>query len=372
MKYYIKKLMSQELGSVRDGKAQRGRYIYVSKDDVVLDFFPQLSTTVTNDSSLIPIIPLYQNSPKKIYCNFIYHNDKFNVEGGTRNEYRIYSNKALEEDRLLFQTGDVLIFRREEIFKDKNVVNISDYRNLEEDNENVLFVYLCTKHDEELYQKCNQLVEKSKIRGQGHAVFDGCFEQVEARVSALMSEKNGQFDTVIEDKVVAKAQEGDIDAMANLFNSVSFRDFVLTGYEYKCAITGKVIRYDNFMNLEAAHIWPRSHLGKYLPSNGIAMCRDMHWAFDKGLFTINDDLTIKVHPDVQSDYLSEFDKKRIFVPKNQFFSPDINNLHYHQKNIYGLFKSSGSLMKARGYVGNNVVYSMDLVAENQGSYGERD
>ena len=110
MKYYFKRLGHQELGSVKNGKAQRGRYIYISKDENVVDIFPPLSKTVTNDSSVIPIIPLYQRIVKKIYCNYIYHNDKYNVPGGTRDEYRLYSNNALEEDQLLFQPDDILIF----------------------------------------------------------------------------------------------------------------------------------------------------------------------------------------------------------------------------------------------------------------------
>lgn len=65
MKYYLKRLGHQELGSVKNGKAQRGRYIYISKDENVLDMFPPLSKTVTNDSSIIPIIPLYQKVVKK-------------------------------------------------------------------------------------------------------------------------------------------------------------------------------------------------------------------------------------------------------------------------------------------------------------------
>lgn len=108
MKYYLKRLGHQELGSVKNGKAQRGRYIYISKDKNVLDIFPPLSKTVTNDSSIIPIIPLYQKIAKKIYCNYIYHNDKYNVSGGTRNEYRIYCNGALEGKQLLFQPDDIL------------------------------------------------------------------------------------------------------------------------------------------------------------------------------------------------------------------------------------------------------------------------
>lgn len=199
MKYYLKRLGHQELGSVKNGKAQRGRYIYISKDKNVLDIFPPLSKTVTNDSSIIPIIPLY---------------------------------------------------------------------------------------------------------------------------------------------------------------------FVMTGYKQKCAITGNVIQYKSFMNLEAAHIWPRSHKGLYLPSNGIALCRDMHWAFDKGMFTIGDDFKVIVHPDVESDYLQQYNNKSLYIPENAFFRPDINNLHYHQTHIYGLFKTSGSLVKATGYYKN-----INMAAEDKTPYG---
>ena len=49
MEYYIKKLGHQELGSIKeDGKPSRGRYIYISKNKEVLNFFPKklLMTTL--------------------------------------------------------------------------------------------------------------------------------------------------------------------------------------------------------------------------------------------------------------------------------------------------------------------------------------
>ena len=132
----------------------------------------------------------------------------------------------------------------------------------------------------------------------------------------------------------------------------------------KSTLTGNVIQYKSFMNLEAAHIWPRSHKGLYLPSNGIALCRDMHWAFDKGMFTIGDDFKVIVHPDVESDYLQQYNNKSLYIPENAFFRPDINNLHYHQTHIYGLFKTSGSLVKATGYYKN-----INMAAEDKTPYG---
>lgn len=370
MNYYLKRLGHQELGSVKNGKAQRGRYIYISKDDRVLDFFPPLSKTVTNDSSVIPIIPLYEKPAKKIYCNFIYHNDKFNIQGGTRNEYRIYSNNALEENQLLFQTDDILIFKAEKASAFEASFSSGFTPESAVEGSKVYFLYRCSDHNSEFYKKCNTLIEESNIRGNGHAVYQGVFDEVENVIDSLRGRILDEIDTVIDDTVTAKAKAGNVDAMASLFNSVSFRDFVMTGYEFKCAITGKVIRYGNFMNLEAAHIWPRSHQGLYMPSNGIALSRDMHWAFDKGMFTIDDNLRVVVHPEVDSEYLRQYDKKQLFIPENDFFKPDVNNLHYHRDNVYGLFKTAGSLVKAVGYYGN-VQSVQSMVAEETAPYGKK-
>lgn len=365
MKYYLKRLGHQELGSVKNGKAQRGRYIYISKDKNVLDIFPPLSKTVTNDSSIIPIIPLYQKIAKKIYCNYIYHNDKYNVSGGTRNEYRIYCNGALEGKQLLFQPDDILIFRAEKTSSlQKDILGSNDAPEAAVEEANVFFLYRCCDKNSELYRMCKKLVDESNIRGNGHAIYQGIITEVENKINQLCVKNFNAMDTVIEDTVTAKAQSGDIDEMASLFNSVSFRDFVMTGYKQKCAITGNVIQYKSFMNLEAAHIWPRSHKGLYLPSNGIALCRDMHWAFDKGMFTIGDDFKVIVHPDVESDYLQQYNNKSLYIPENAFFRPDINNLHYHQTHIYGLFKTSGSLVKATGYYKN-----INIAAEDKTPYG---
>ena len=328
--------------------------------------FPPLAKRVTDDSYIIPIIPLYQKPAKKIYCNYIYHNDKFNVDGGSRNEYRIYSNSALEEGSLLFQENDILIFRAEKATSLQTPQLSSDIPENAVEDSNVYFLFRCTKQNTELYNSCSNIIKDSNVPG-NHAIYQGVFDEIETEIKELCEKRLDEMDTVIDDTVTAKAQTGDIGAMASLFNATSFRDFVMTGYKYRCAITGNVIRYKSFMNLEAAHIWPKSHNGLYLPSNGIALCRDMHWAFDKGMFTISDSLRVIVHPDIESDYLKQFNNKQLYIPDNTFFQPDINNLHYHRSNIFGLFKTAGSLIKATGYFGNAVAIS-DIAAEQPPKY----
>lgn len=326
--YYLKKCGHQELGSVSsDGRPNRGRYIRTSMDENVLSFFPPLSVTELNDSALLPIIPLY--SGEKIYCNFVYHNDKFHGSTAThpRNEYRIYLNKSLEGDNYIFEKDDIAVFRKEEINEDGII-------------QTVYLLDLVHKDDTEYYKELNDIVENYPIRG-GHGMFQGTLIKFEIRAEEIL--KNNVSQTLIDTTVTNRIAESSPNAIATLFNAATFRDFVMAGYDNLCAVTGNSIQYQRFSNLEAAHIKPRSHGGLFLPNNGIALSRDLHWAFDKGFFTLTDELKVKVHPSIRSEYLWYYDGKNIRVPNNSFFVPALDNIHYHQNNVYGLFLTSGRL-----------------------------
>lgn len=330
MTYYLKKLGHQELGSIKysGDKPSRGRYIYISKDLSVLSFFPPLSKTVKNDSSLLPIVPLYMEHPEKVYCNYIYHNDKYHgsTASSPRNEFRIYTNNALEMDQFLFEKDDIFILKKDEIVT-------------KDDRQQIYYLELVSDHQSPLYAMCLNIINDSSVRG-NHAIYNGVIEEMESKINRI-SNKDA-LPTVVDSTVTNKVESSDTK-LEDLFNSTSFRDFVMVGYENLCAVTRSVIKYENFLNLEAAHIRPKSHGGQFMPNNGMALSRDIHWAFDKGFFSINDDYTIIVHSEVQSDYLKSFEGKKIHIPENAFFIPDISNLKYHRENIYGLFLTSGRL-----------------------------
>lgn len=331
MKYYLKKCGFQELGSVAsDGKINRGRYLLTSMNQDVLSMFPPLSTAQKNDSALLPIIPLY--SGKKVYCNYIYHNDRYHGSTAVhpRNEYRIYLNKSLENDKLLFAAEDILVFRKDEIDGEEDEKQTIYYMDLVKDKESLI------------YKSCDDMIINSQLNG-GYAIYDGVISEFEKKVAQL---KNyGETKVEIDKTVTKKVMQENVvtTALAGLFNASTFRDFVMVGYENLCAVTRTVIKYNVFTNLEAAHIMPKSHGGLYLPNNGLALTRDFHWAFDKGFFTIDDGMRIIVHEKVESEYLQSFHKKTIYLPKDPFFIPDVNNLNYHRENVFGLFLTTGRL-----------------------------
>ena len=329
MKYYLKKCGFQELGSVgADGVVHRGRYLLTSMNEEVLAMFPPLSVAQLNDSALLPIMPLY--SGEKVYCNFVYHNDKYHgsTAAHPRNEYRIYLNKALEQNRNLFCADDIMVIRTEEITDEDNQVQTVYLMDLVKDKASAEYAQL------------NTAIENYPIRG-GYGVFDGILPFFEKKVESL---KQSQDSTVvIDNSVTQRIISAQPDSLASLFNAATFRDFVMVGYDNLCAITGTVIRYESYMNLEAAHIRPKSHGGTFLPNNGIALCRDLHWAFDKGFFTLNENYEVQVHPKVTSEYLRSFDGKKIRIPSNPFFVPDIESIRYHRNSVYGLFLTTGRL-----------------------------
>ncbi|WP_291151353.1 HNH endonuclease [Flavobacterium sp. UBA7680] len=206
------------------------------------------------------------------------------------------------------------------------------------------------REEDEYYEDLNQLINSSSIPG-NHAMYDGTLGFIKTQMINLEN-----LETIIPEEtkeVIKKEQDrynySEIEETkgSNLFNSVSFRDFVLLSYQNKCAITNVAIFHDKLINLEAAHIMPKSHSGSFLPCNGIALSRDMHWAFDKGMFAISEKYEIIVHDDVKNTILNNYHGQKINLPVEDFFKPEKAFLHYHREKIFGLFKYSGVIRSSQ-------------------------
>lgn len=133
MKYkkYIKKLTPQELG-YRKGRLKTGGYFYVSKT-AVGSFFEKLDKNTHNDSRNLTF-----NDPFKeghtIKASYVYHNDLYALDNGTRNEYRIYLNRDLAKHELHFQPDDIIVFE----WEDDGILTLSHYRVNDENYEELL------------------------------------------------------------------------------------------------------------------------------------------------------------------------------------------------------------------------------------------
>lgn len=338
--YYIKKLKRQEMGSPTlnpDGTYhfQRGRYLLITKEG--LEFFPHLSSIILNDSTAIPIKPQFNDN--LVYAQYVFHNsllipDEQKIGVSNRNEHRLYLNNDLDDNKKYFFPDDIIVFEK---MRDGDMV----YFNMN----------IVSPHDSTHYNILNKILgDKTTI------IYNGELDFLQSSVvnsDAIIVNDKKVIDAIghQQEQVIQSGEPGPSVATpeelmgANLFNSRSFRDFVMLAYDYKCAITRQVISCNGFTNLEAAHIKPQAHNGAFLPCNGIAMSRDMHFAFDKGFFTLTPDYRVSVHDDVlkTDSYINQFNSAPIFVPRIDYFRPREEFLIHHREHVYGSFRQIRSL-----------------------------
>ncbi len=318
MRYLLKRCGHQELGSMGSSKRpQRGQYLLMAMKDEVLSFFPPLSKTQQNDYRLVPIYPLYLRS--KVYCRFVYHNDKYHGSAAVhpRNEYRLYLNRELQGGELRFAENGIIVIR---------AVDETEF-------EKGLFLDYVSPVEKKRYSRYNKYLNANAISGSAnYALYSGVIKDFESSVPCI---QDGMVDVKLADEDVEFISKNKTEA--DLFNEVSFRDFLMVGYQRKCAVTRTAIDTGNICNLEAAHIHPKTQGGNFLPCNGMMLSRDFHWAFDHGFFTLTDDLRVKVSKKFRSDLLAPFDGKEIYIPANPFFRPDIENVKWHRRHVFEHF-----------------------------------
>lgn len=114
---------------------------------------------------------------------------------------------------------------------------------------------------------------------------------------------------LVEEKAVETAPFSLIDPAAGIVTttvkkvarSIVFRSTIIEQYEETCALCEEALRTPaGLIEIDAAHVLPRSLMGADDARNGFALCKRHHWAFDKGLFGIGDDRKVLVPTAVSS------------------------------------------------------------------------
>ena len=114
-----------------------------------------------------------------------------------------------------------------------------------------------------------------------------------------------------------------------------FKKLVPKVYDFTCAISGmKVISMDGSSLVEACHIVPISVSGDDKVTNGIALCPNLHAAFDKGMIAVDDRLRVIVSPsladNVVSSYnLSQFHGQPLRLPFGEVHYPKWESFAWH-------------------------------------------
>jgi len=116
-----------------------------------------------------------------------------------------------------------------------------------------------------------------------------------------------------------------------------FRVDVVAAYNYTCALTGyRVTTIGSGAIVDAAHIHQFSDSRNNNPRNGMALCKNAHWLFDVGLWSLDDDYRIVVavahfaeeSPDQKA--LVDYQGERLRLPQDERLWPDAKHLKWHR------------------------------------------
>ena len=116
-----------------------------------------------------------------------------------------------------------------------------------------------------------------------------------------------------------------------------FRNAVLAAYNERCCITGLSVP----SLLVASHIvpWRCDKTNRVNPRNGLLLSALHDKAFDSGLITVDDDMTVQVskryaqHPDYYfAESIQHYHGREINLPEK--FAPNRDFLSYHREHIF--------------------------------------
>jgi putative restriction endonuclease len=135
-------------------------------------------------------------------------------------------------------------------------------------------------------------------------------------------------DDPVDEPLIAEIDRPLVETLVSRpFRDAAFARQVREAYDATCAFTGlKLINGGGRCEIEAAHIRPVGdrHHGPDSPRNGLALSRTFHWLFDRGLISLDDDLTI-----LTADRLVPDTVKRLINPEGRLLGPRFPALRPH-------------------------------------------
>jgi putative restriction endonuclease len=154
----------------------------------------------------------------------------------------------------------------------------------------------------------------------------------------------------LENKILREPSEEYKKEIKGLMNSKDEEEIYLRGslfkreipkiYDNTCSISG--MRIDATISVsmvDACHIVPFSVSFDDTVTNGIALCPNLHRAFDRGLISVDSSYRVVVSKhfkESNSNYrIREFEGVEIIRPKKPEFLPSVRNFEWHQEAVFG-------------------------------------
>lgn len=121
------------------------------------------------------------------------------------------------------------------------------------------------------------------------------------------------------------------------FRDRAFSAAIKAAYHDTCAITGlKIINGGGRSEVQAAHIRPVAQDGPDSVRNGIALSGTIHWMFDRGLISVDDDYSVltagQAVPDTVFRLINR--DRKLLLPTRADYRPHYQFLQYHREVVF--------------------------------------
>lgn len=141
-----------------------------------------------------------------------------------------------------------------------------------------------------------------------------------------------------DEEVVRASRHQSPDEANRKGREARFRLQVISNYRYTCALTGyRLMTISSGSIIDAAHIHQFADSRNNDVRNGLALCKNAHWLFDNGLWTIAEDFTVLVARDHFTEEspdqrpLAGYHGQRIRLPVDPASYPDPTHLAWHRR-----------------------------------------
>lgn len=179
-------------------------------------------------------------------------------------------------------------------------------------------------------------------------LLDEYFPETKGRLeTSIYGSQNLLID--IEDLILNESPEEYRKQIESFINSSNDEEIYIRGgifkreipkiYNNTCCISGmKIDATINVSMIDACHIIPFSESYNDTVTNGIALCPNLHRAFDRGLISIDNDYKVVLSSSFREDKsaysIRVFDGKEILLPKLKDYYPLQENFTWHMRHVF--------------------------------------
>lgn len=185
--------------------------------------------------------------------------------------------------------------------------------------------------DEELWAYLQDQPALNTLRD---GLIQSYFPSYKAQIESIVKEEKeiSGYETVL------KGEPDKIKETQSVYRSTAFARIIREIYDYRCAACGLRLNMNGLVIIDAAHLIPFSESQDDDPRNGIALCKNHHWAMDKFLIVPGTDRLWHVSPELDDRIegckeIISLNKRKILLPHDQKYYPKKESLNWRHIRI---------------------------------------